>query len=265
MSMTSTCNTCRAGALWLAGGLLSAFLALDAVGGEGGTGIITGAVQSGGQVRTAFAIDRQSGKTFPGSIDRARGVLTIGGLPLELTYDCVVEYTDAAAAFESRVEGVNLSVPRSDYVEEQPLSEEDVATIQSKIRKMNQFEDVVEILAIEGNIQHAVIVLNKLRTKPFYDSKPGEVIWRLELWHYERPEETWYKVRDELGIVLHRERVPRSVYDTKSLVLDPVLGGLQPSAERPMIDLGTISLPPARPGIRMRIRENSEKPRENAP
>ena len=33
-------------------------------------------------------------------------------------------------------------------------------------------------MTITGNIQHAAVILNKLRTKPFYESKPGEVIWR---------------------------------------------------------------------------------------
>jgi len=205
-----------------------------------------------------WAIDRQSGERFAGSVDRESGALLVAGLPLDATYDCVVEYADAANGVAARLEGVNLHVPRSDYVEEQPLSPEDVATIQTKIRNMNQFEDVVEILAIDGNIQHAAIVLNKLRTRPFHASKPGEVVWRLELWHYERPEETWLKVQDEMFLVLYRERLQRRVYDEKSLTLDPRLGGLRLTADAPQVDLGPVTLPPASRGVRMRSEDKDD-------
>ena len=247
---------------WLAGLLLAPLVAAAAQGADGGSGAITAVVDHPAQVRAVSAVDRQGRTTFPGSVDGADGTLSVGGLPLEATYDCIIDYAHPA---ESRLDGVNMTVPRSDYVEEQPLSEEDIATIRSKIRKMNQFEDVVEVLAIEGNIQHAAVVINKLRTQPFYDSKPGEVIWRLELWHYERPEETWYKTQDELSLVLYRERIPRSAYDKKSIVLDPALGGLRLSVEQPTMDLGKVLLPPVAPGISVRDGQDNEEPREQKP
>jgi hypothetical protein len=209
------------------------------------------------------AVNRQEKQAFPGSIDKATGEFVVGGLPLGESYDCLVEYT-APNRPPSRLDGVNLAVPRSDYVEEQPLSEEDIATIQSKIRKMNQFEDIVEILTIAGNIQHAAIVVNKLRTKPFHASKPGEVIWRLELWHYERPEETWFKARDELSMVLYRERIQRNEYDAKSLTLDPALGGLAPTEEMPEVNVGRVVLPDAGPGIQIRSRKEAPSGSETA-
>jgi hypothetical protein len=196
-------------------------------------GLVVGVVDHGDRVRAVSVVDRQNDRRFPGSIDRETGNIVVGGLPLGQTYDCIIDFTGPKGEKSTRLEGVNLTVPRSDYVEEQPLSDDDVATIQDKIRTMNRFEDVVEILAVKGNIQHAAVVLNKLRTKPFYDSKPGEVVWRLELWHYERPEETWHKVQDEMFVVMYRERIPRQVYDEKSIVLDPALGGLRPVAEEP--------------------------------
>jgi hypothetical protein len=121
---------------------------------------------------------------------------------------------------------------------------------------MNRFEDVVDILAIKGNIQYAAIVVNKLRTQPFYNSKPGEIVWRLELWRYERPEETWQKTQDELFTVLYRERTQRAEYDKRSVILDPTLGGLQPTADTPKIDLGKVALPPYKPGISVRDQGN---------
>jgi hypothetical protein len=74
----------------------------------------------------------------------------------------------------------------------------------------------------------------------------------LELWHYERPEETWFKSQDELSIVLHRERLERSRYDEKCLILDPHMGGLVPTEEAPEIKLGKIVIPENKPGINVR-------------
>ncbi len=227
------------------------------------TGTITGTVDkpdlvgSVGAIARATSTENPNPKTGPGALDKATGRFTVDSLPLGADYDCVIAYGGA------RLEGVNFRVPRSDYEVEQPLSAEDVATIKSKARGMNSFENVVYILAVEGNIQNAVVVLNKLRTTPFYASKPHEIIWRLELWHFERPEETWVKIQDE-WTVLYRERIQQSAYEKKAIVLDPALGGLRPTAETPRIDLGKIGLPEATPGVHMRVnkveRSKGDKP-----
>ena len=107
-------------------------------------------------------------------------------------------------------------------------------------------------MTITGNVQHAAVLLNKLRTKPFYESKPGEVIWRLELWRFEKPEETWVKVQDDLFLVLYRERLHKADFDKKALALDPALGGLKVTEKEATIDLGKVTLPDKKPGIRLR-------------
>jgi hypothetical protein len=210
------------------------------------TGTITGTVDQPRQVTAVSAVDRATDKKYAGKLDAKTGRFTIDGLPLGHRYDCQIDFVGA------RLEGVNFKVPRSDYEEEQPLSEEDRATIKEKVRGLNQFEDVVEILAVEGNIQHAVILLNKVRTKPFYGSKAGEVIWRAELWHFERPEETWVKTTDELFGVLYRERLAKTDFDKKSVTFDARLGGLEVTRKQPRVDLEAIKLPDKKPGIRLR-------------
>jgi hypothetical protein len=210
------------------------------------TGAITGTIDKPAAVTAVSAINRANDKKYPGKVDKKTGKFTISDLPLKATYDVIV---DAGGV---RLEGVNLKVPRSDYEEEQPLSKEDVATIKRKALELNQFEDKIEIMCVVGNIQHAAVVLNKLRTKPFVESKPGEVIWRLELWHFERPEETWFKVQDELFQVLYRERLQKAVFDKKALTLDAALGGIKLADKRPSADVGKIVLPATDPGIRLR-------------
>jgi len=226
-----------------------------------GSGVVFGSVDAPGRVAAVRAVDRQSGRSFPGSIEADTGRFRVEALPLGRFYDCVLMLRDGAI-----LEGVDLTVPASDYVVEQPLSAEDREVIGRKARAMNRFEDIVEILAIEGNIQHAAALLNKRRTRPFYGSAPGEIVWRVELWHFERPEETWVKVQDELFIVLHRERIPGSVYDRKSVTFDPGLGGLGLTAERPAVTLGLVRIPDGKPGVRLRARDggtNIEHPTSN--
>jgi hypothetical protein len=222
-------------------------LMMPAVGAVAPVGTITGAVHKPALVKRVWAIDRTSDKKYDAEFNRQTGQFTIRGLPLPAHYDCIVDLTSGA-----RLEGVNFHVPHSDYEEEQPLAAEDIETIKTKVRGLNQFENVVDILDVTGNIQHAVVLLNKLRTKPFYESKPGEIIWRAELWHFERPDETWVKTQDELFGVLYRERLPKSVYDTKSITFDPGLGGLSLTSQQPRRELGVVRLPPKEPGIRLR-------------
>jgi hypothetical protein len=217
------------------------------------TGTITGRVDKPSLVTGIKAVNRANDKRFSGKLDIKSGRFSIVGLPLDANYDCLIDQKTA------RLEGVNLKVPRSDYQEEQPLSAEDIQTIKTKVRGLNQFEDVVEILTVTGNIQHAAVLINKVRTKPFYGSGPGEVIWRAELWRFERPEETWVKVQDELFLVLYRERIQKSAYDKKSITFDAGLGGVQLTSKQSTVDLGFVRLPATQPGIRLRSAREADR------
>ena len=237
--------------MWSRVGLLIVSVVIASVVQTPAAGQSSGAIQgviapSAGKVTSIAAIHRADGKRLPGKHDPATGTFEIAGLGIGAVYDVIVDFADA------RLEGINLNVPPSDYVEEQPLSEEDIETIRDKAQRMNKFEDVVEVRTIQGNIQHAAVLLNKLRTRPFFGSKPGEVIWRAELWHFERPEETWVKVQEELAIVLYRQRLQSSAYAAKSHTFDQSLGGIEPTSEQPTIDLGQLRPPIAKRGIHFR-------------
>ncbi|MDR3635185.1 MAG: hypothetical protein P4L84_15380 [Isosphaeraceae bacterium] len=220
---------------------------------EAAAGKIVGRVEAPDRVADIAAVDRTTDKKYPGTLDPASGRFTVDGLPLVGAFDILIDDREGA-----RLEGINLKVPPSDYEEEQPLAPEDIATIKEQVRRLNQFEDRVDILAVAGNVQHAAVLINKLRTRPFVNAKPGEVVWRCELWRFERPEETWVKVQDELFLVLYRQRIPVSEYEKKSVTFDPALGGLSPTQEAPAVDVGLVKLPSAKPGVCLRpAREDS--------
>jgi hypothetical protein len=218
------------------------------------TGSITGTVAPNSPVAAVVAIDRSTGKRVAGKIDSATGQFRFNELPLDKSFDVIIDFKPAADSGLTvlRLEGVSMKVPRSEYEDEQPLAADDVATIKEKVLGLNQFEDVVEILAIDGNIQHAAVLVNKRRTKPFYESKPGEIIWRPELWHFERPDDTWVKVQDELFIILYRERIQKSQFEQRSVTFDSALGGIRVTGASPAVDLGKIEPPEAKPGVRYR-------------
>ncbi len=210
------------------------------------TGTITATVDKPEQVTSVVAVNREDDKQYKGMVDAKTGKLTVTGLPLGSTFDLLIDQGTV------RLEGVNLKVPRSDFEEEQPLAKEDVKTLKEKAKELNQFEDTIDVMTVTGNIQHAAVVLNKLRTKPFYESKPGEVIWRLEVWRFEKPDEAWIKVQDELFLVLYRQRLQKADFDKKTLTLDPALGGIKLTEKQTSIDLGKVALPGKEAGIKLR-------------
>lgn len=214
-----------------------------------GGGRIVGEVDRPDMVASVSAVDRAASKSVAGTFDRATGRFAVVGLEVGSRYDLRVEAKSGA-----RLEGVDLAVPRSDFEEEQPLSAEDEKAVAAAAKLLQTFEDGVEVLAISGNIQNAAVVLNKTRTKPFYSSKPGEIVWRAEVWRFEKPDETWIKTQDHLFTILYRERLPAKEYDAKSITFDPTIGGLGPTKGRPEVDAGKIVLPEEKPGVRFRAK-----------
>jgi hypothetical protein len=215
------------------------------------TGTLVGTVDKPDAVKSVVAILRDDPPvTYPGKLDPKTSQFTVPGLPFDKSYDLVIDLTSGA-----RLEGVNLRVKPTDFKDgDPPLIKADEEKLKEITKSLSKFEDVHEFLAVGGNAQHAAVVMNKLRTKSFYESKPGEVVWRLEVWVYEREElnDPWVKEQDTLFIIHYRERLPKVEYDKKSITLDPKLGGLRPTAKDGTIDVGKVELPDGKPGIRLR-------------
>jgi len=215
------------------------------------TGTVVGTLDKPDTVKSVSAIHRADPSvTYPGKLDPKSGQFTVPGLPLDKPYDLVIDLTTGA-----RLEGVNLKVKPTDFKDgDPPLIKADEVRLKEITKSLSKFEDVHEFLAVGGNAQHAAVVMNKLRTKPFYESKPGEVVWRLEVWFFEREELTdpWVKEQDTLFVIHYRERLQRADYDKKSITLDPRLGGLKPTPKGAKIDVGPVTLPDGKPGVCLR-------------
>ena len=215
------------------------------------TGSIVGTLEKPDTVKSVSAVLRDDPPvTYPGKLDLKTGQLTIPGLPIDKSYDLIVDLTSGA-----RLEGVNMRVKKTDFKDEDPpLIQADEAKLKEITKGLSKFEDVHDFLAVGGNAQHAAVVMSKVRTKPFYESKPDEVVWRLEVWFYEREEldDPWVKEQDTLFIIHYRERLQKADFDKKAITLDPKLGGLRPTAGDAKIDLGKVELPDGKPGIRLR-------------
>ena len=228
--------------------LVSVLSVNSAFGAEKGT--ISGTLTHPENVKAVVAIDRsEKDEKFPGKFDPKTGEFSIPNLHLEHEYDLIIDYAEA------RLEGVNLKVAKTDYVEEEPpFTKADVKKLSDLMRKLNVFEDTIEVLAIGGNCQHSAVLVNKLRTKPFYDSKPGEWVWRCEVWRFDREEldEAWIKEQDTLFTIHYRERLQQKVYEKKSLTFDPRLGGLKLTEKEPALKLDKIEAPDTKAGVRVR-------------
>lgn len=146
------------------------------------------------------------------------------------------------------VQGWNANVPRSDYVEEQPLADDAKPTLRDKIMGMHErgFPDVVQILDMQGNIQNASVLVLQLRTRPFVGGgyKQGEWVLRVDrmLWH-DPDEHTWSPNATLPWYALMRQRLLPRGYHNMRLLYARALGGITFEHADEVKDLGTIVIP----------------------
>lgn len=119
------------------------------------------------------------------------------------------------------------------------FTEEDDQAIREQVEGIEEFEDQIRVLRVQGDGDLAAALVEKIRTRSYYDQKPGQVIWRVEVWRFDYRYGGWVK-RAAVEKVLVREELPAAMLQAKNHVFDPTLGG--------------IAVPETGPGVRLEIK-----------
>lgn len=170
------------------------------------------------------------------------GEIVIENLPVPGKYDLQLE-TQAGGI----VAGWDATVPESDYEGDPPLEDASKQKVFKKLgnKQFSTFSDRMWVLDVQGNIQHAALLVMKLRMRPFVGGgyKEGEWVWRVERWHWENPDEhTWVPYQERPYYALVRERLYEKQYRDKRVSYARHLGGIALTKDRETADLGVIKV-----------------------
>jgi len=151
------------------------------------------------------ALCREEGKDYrPSSWDARSGRFVFEKLPGDACYDIQL-VTDSGR----RLEGINL-----DYVDARLLriadkrreqlglppeaghkfTQADARELAKYVEDMKDFMDVRRVLYIRGHGRRATLLVELVRTRRFHARSNAEVIWRIELWYFERGRAGWRRV-----------------------------------------------------------------------
>jgi len=125
-------------------------------------------------------------RIFPGTYDGATGRFRIENLPAG-AYDLRLIVPGG------RVDGVDMRpIEESD----EPFTGEDERMIRDFIANYpDSFIDIHRPICIRGNGRHAKVILECIRARRFHSGKPNDIIWRVEVWRFEKHTGAWIRPR----------------------------------------------------------------------
>lgn len=170
-------------------------------------------------------------------------------LPVPGRYDLRLETASGGI-----LQGWDASVPPSDYVGDPPLEASAIRKILAKQRdeQFSAFYDRVRVLEVRGNIQHAALLVEGLRRRPFTGGgyRPGEWVWRVDRFQWEHVlERNWAPFRQRPFYALVRRRLDAEAYRSIAIAYAAHLGGLALTEARPERALGPFELPEVKRGV----------------
>ncbi len=153
------------------------------------------------EIRSASAVASGSKTQAKGKIDK-REVVFDKLLPGE-SYDLTFTQPD-----NTQLRLVDLSwyadlPPATDAPG--PLTDEDKAAVAEILSGIKAFTNKNAILALAGDAERAVALVELIRDTDFHARKGDEIIWRIEVWYFEFQAGGWAKVQQQNRIV-ERER-----------------------------------------------------------
>jgi hypothetical protein len=180
-------------------------------------GAISGTLQPAKQVAKVQAVSRTTKQVYFTDLpDKSTGKFVIKDVPGDATYDLCVTTADGRS-----FEGIDLEMPdaRLARLAEQrrkqlhmaappahAFTADDANGILEYIAKTEDFMDIRRAIYLQGHGVHAAALVELLRTKEYYAAKPGELIWRMELWYFQFSHGQWERI-PETERVLRRERI----------------------------------------------------------
>jgi hypothetical protein len=218
--------------------VFSAFFVAGLLAQAAGAGAINGVVENGARCKGVSALmrtglDPRRPEVHQGEYDAASGRFRISGLA-EGVYDLRVLVEGGW------IDGANLTLEATQKSDE-PLTDEARAEILDLINNYPaSFQDITRPLAVQGNGRAAKALVELIRYTNFHSGKPGDVIWRVEVWVYEEANGAWVK-KPHGWQVLSRVRAPQEMPLNDFLnglwLFDPALGGIKVTKDRPVVEL----------------------------
>ena len=196
-------------------------------------GSIAGVIRPAQGLAGIGAVSRVTKQTYsPAELDKAAGKFRFKDLPGDAAYDlCItaadgrtiegidLEMADARLArlAEARRRQLNMPAPPA-----HAFTAEDANAIIEYASKMEDFMDIRRTLHLQGHGGQAAALVELIRTKEYYAAKPGELIWRIELWYFQFSHGSWERIPDTER-VLRRERIDHDKWTKIDVEYDPAL------------------------------------------
>jgi len=154
-------------------------------------------------------------RIYTGAYDKATGRFRIEGLPPGI-YDLRLVMTDG------HVDGVDMRL--TDDTKE-PFTEDDERAIRDFIANYpDSFNDIHRPVLLRGNGRQAKVLVECIRARQFHSGNPGEIIWRVEVWRFEKHTGAWVRSRRGAETVARLRVVPDGGADELQISADRFRG-----------------------------------------
>jgi hypothetical protein len=166
----------------------------------------------------------QDGPATPGVVTD-HGAVEFDQLDGATPYDLEITLKDGRI-----LRGVNLN--SYDLEPDKPdagdLTADDHDQIRQLVSDVLSFYNISRILALKGNHNRAVAVVERTRTKAFHSDKGGEAIYRVEIWYFLNEFGGWQEVPQENKVLIRKRLASDADYHASA---DPMrwlgdLGGV---------------------------------------
>ena len=151
-------------------------------------------------LRRGGSVTRLKIKEVKGEFSKTSGKFVVGGLEDD---EYVLRVHLKGGGY---IDGANMVLTVDEQSEKKMLSD-DRKAIKDFIKNYpSRFVDIIRPLRIEGNGDFARVMVEKIRHRDYHSGKQGDIIWRMEVWKFEKLTGEW--IRSQHGWhVLARERV----------------------------------------------------------